>query len=134
MESWVHNTENSVSRHFDEILRMRRHLHTYPELSGNQHETSRFLYQRLSEAGPEVLIGPEGCGVPANFIRSDAEGTQAACFPRRYRCLPLLGSERRTVPQPTNRNHACFWPPCIRSCLSAHLITLQMLDGDNSLF
>lgn len=34
-------------------------------------------------------IGPEGCSVPVDYIRSDAKETQTTCFAHRYRRLPL---------------------------------------------
>ncbi len=45
------------------MIELRRHLHTYPEPSGEEQETSQHLYQLLDEEGYQVRIGPHGCGV-----------------------------------------------------------------------
>ena len=41
-------------------------MHAHPELSGQEHDTSLYLYQRLSEHDFDVRIGPEGRGVVAD--------------------------------------------------------------------
>ena len=38
-------------------MALRRHLHTHPEVSGEEHETSLHLYQLLAEEGAANDIG-----------------------------------------------------------------------------
>ena len=47
----------------EDIIRMRRHFHMYPELSGEEKETSRFVTRRLRALGMEVQSGVGGYGV-----------------------------------------------------------------------
>lgn len=49
-----------------ELIGLRRHLHAHPEPSGAELETSLRLYQRLADAGLDVRMGPDGCGVVAD--------------------------------------------------------------------
>jgi amidohydrolase len=58
-----------VVAHQDELIAFRRHLHTHPELSGEERETTELVAERLRVAGlsPRVLPGGTGlvCDVPA---------------------------------------------------------------------
>lgn len=49
-----------------ELVALRRRLHAHPEPSGAELETSLLLYQRLADAGLDVRMGPDGCGVVAD--------------------------------------------------------------------
>lgn len=42
------NTLLYVHKLSDEIIRLRRYLHQHPELSFEEYETSKFVYQQLS--------------------------------------------------------------------------------------
>jgi metal-dependent amidase/aminoacylase/carboxypeptidase family protein len=47
----------------EDIINTRRHLHMYPELSGEEKETSRFVAERLKTLGLEVQTNVGGYGV-----------------------------------------------------------------------
>jgi len=66
MSDWKHTLDGIVADLADELIGLRRHLHAHPEPSGAELETSLLLYQRLSDAGLEVRMGPDGCGVVAD--------------------------------------------------------------------
>ena len=66
MQLWVRAVQKAIDRQFDEMVAIRRHLHAHPELSGKEHDTSLYLYQRFSDLGFDVRIGPEGRGVVAD--------------------------------------------------------------------
>ena len=51
----------------ERMISIRRELHQHPELSGNERETSLLLYQLLGDAGFAVQLGPEGCGLIADW-------------------------------------------------------------------
>jgi len=53
----------AVQRQADTMLSVRRHLHSHPEVSGQEHDTSLYLYQLLSNQGLLVEMGPEGRGI-----------------------------------------------------------------------
>ncbi len=59
--------KQAVDQRFDRMVKMRRHLHQHPEVSGREFETSLMLYQDLGNNGFEVRLGPEGRGVIADF-------------------------------------------------------------------
>ena len=65
----------------DELVRVRRDLHSHPELGNEEHRTTRLLVDRLSRAGlaPKVLEGGTGLvcdvggGGPVVVLRADID-------------------------------------------------------------
>jgi amidohydrolase len=49
----------------DEVVELRRHFHRHPEVSFNEHETSRQLTERLRQLGLEIKPCPTETGVVA---------------------------------------------------------------------
>jgi amidohydrolase len=49
----------------DEVIELRRHFHRHPEVSFNEHETSRQLTERLRQLGLEIKPCPTETGVVA---------------------------------------------------------------------
>lgn len=47
----------------ERIVALRRHLHAHPEPSGEELQSSLYLYQLFADMGLAVRMGPEGCGV-----------------------------------------------------------------------
>jgi len=80
-DSWEAALEAEVDALSGKLIEMRRHLHAHPEVSGEEQETSQFLYDRLDRDGFQVRIGPHGCGVlvdpPAGFDIQAAKGRVA---------------------------------------------------------
>lgn len=75
-------TDRFIEHHRDELVAFRRHLHAYPELSNQEHETTDLVAQRLITAGlaPQVLDGGVGliCDVgtgtgPVVALRADLD-------------------------------------------------------------
>ena len=71
-----------LTRGADELVRVRRDLHSHPELGNQEHRTTRLLVDRLSRAGltPQVLEGGTGlvCDVgggsgPVVVLRADID-------------------------------------------------------------
>ena len=52
---------------FEEIRSVRRHLHTHPELSFEEHETMRFVCSKLDEHGISYRSGVAGTGIVADI-------------------------------------------------------------------
>lgn len=72
--------EEWLDAHQEELVAFRRHLHTYPELSGEEHATTELIAERLSVAGltPRVLSTGTGliCDVgapPTVALRADID-------------------------------------------------------------
>jgi amidohydrolase len=62
----VHATTPTPSRSvLDEVIELRRHFHRHPEVSFNEHETSRQLTDRLRQLGLEIKPCPTETGVVA---------------------------------------------------------------------
>lgn len=62
---WPRRLDRTVDAFQDRMVETRRHLHTHPEISGEETETTRYLEERLASDGIEVRIGPTGRGVIA---------------------------------------------------------------------
>jgi amidohydrolase len=73
--TWSLDLDRAIDHRFGQMVEIRRRLHTYPEVSGAEHETSLYLYQVLGNGGYEVRQGPEGRGVIAD---SSGDGGAAA--------------------------------------------------------
>jgi amidohydrolase len=63
---WKQSLDSIVNSLENELIDLRRHFHAHPEPSGAELETSLRLYQRLADAGLDVRMGPDGCGVVAD--------------------------------------------------------------------
>lgn len=71
-EALIEQFEDNLDGHAEEIVSLRRHLHRYPELSNLEFRTTSCLTERLSAAGFEIHVRPEGTGffadlTPAGF-------------------------------------------------------------------
>ena len=67
LADWEQTLNQVIDEHFADMVAIRRHLHQHPEVSGEERETSFYLYQMLGDAGCEVRMGPEGCGIIADI-------------------------------------------------------------------
>jgi amidohydrolase len=106
MSDWKHSLDLIVAELTDELVSLRRHLHAHPEPSGAELETSLLLYQRLDQAGLEVRMGPDGCGVIAD--NPAANGVPRVAI--RGDIDALLIQDEKEVPYRSKRDgvmHAC---------------------------
>ncbi len=72
---WRVDLDEAIDQRFEEMVELRRHLHQHPEVSGQERETSLFLYQLLGDTGLSVRMGPDGRGVMADTpIRAERPG------------------------------------------------------------
>ena len=65
--NWREALDDAVDQRFDRMVALRRRLHRHPELSGEERETSLYLYQALGDEGFDVQMGPDGRGVVADL-------------------------------------------------------------------
>jgi amidohydrolase len=61
--AWQQHLDLAIARHREQIVGVRRHMHRNPEPSGQEFKTSLYLYQKLSQEGFDVRMGPEGRGI-----------------------------------------------------------------------
>ncbi len=84
----------------------RRHLHRHPELSGEEHETTRYIADHLRELGIR-LLDIEGPGVVAQ-IDAPAAGGAVAALRADIDALPVPEDpEKTTVSERAGVSHAC---------------------------
>ncbi len=62
-DDWRDKIDQWTDRHFEQMVGIRRQLHSHPEPSGEEFETSLYLYQLLTDQGFDVRMGPEGRGL-----------------------------------------------------------------------
>jgi len=73
-DSWQQHLDALIQQQLPRMISLRRRMHTYPEPSGQEHETSFHLYQLLGDAGFDVRLGTEGRGVVADSRDRGASG------------------------------------------------------------
>ena len=70
--------EQQVDQHVDAlnktVIGVRRHLHQFPEPSGSERDTTRYLSECLNNEGIDVKVGGRGVGLTADVV---APGSQA---------------------------------------------------------
>jgi amidohydrolase len=106
MSDWKQTLDSIVGDLAEEVVALRRHLHAHPEPSGAELETSLLLYQRLDQAGLQVRMGPDGCGVLADNPGTD--GAQRVAI--RGDLDALMIQDQKTAPYRSTRDgvmHAC---------------------------
>jgi len=72
MQDWREQLSELVDRRADELVTLRRRLHSNPEPSGEETETSRHLLERLTAHGVPAHVLPSGRGVVADSVDQTA--------------------------------------------------------------
>ncbi len=65
---WRQELDEAIDQRFDQMVELRRHFHRNPEVSGQERETSLYLYQLLGDAGLDVRMGPDGRGIMVDAV------------------------------------------------------------------
>jgi len=63
---WQVQLDQLIDSRRTPIIELRRQLHQYPEPSGEERETSRYLLDQLQQIGFQVRLGKNQCGVIAD--------------------------------------------------------------------
>jgi len=95
-----------IDRRVDELVAMRRHLHAHPEPSGEEHETTDLIVERLRAAGLDPVVLPSGTGV----ICDVGPGSTAPTIALRGDIDALAMQDDKDVPYRSRRDgvaHAC---------------------------
>ena len=103
---WQQKLDSAIDARQQQMIAVRQHLHTHPELSGQEHETSLYLYQMLSDVGFNVRMGPDGRGL----LVDSRDSTQAPCIALRadIDALPIHDEKNVTYrSQHDGVMHAC---------------------------
>ncbi|GAA3729439.1 N-acetyl amino acid acetylase SndC [Salinicoccus jeotgali] len=98
--------EQLAEDHYDEMVRLRRHFHMYPELSFHEVQTPAYIAEYLRELGIETKEGVGGRGVVGRLIIDPERPTVA--LRADFDALPIQDQKdvpyRSTVP---GVMHAC---------------------------
>lgn len=60
---WQRQLDEAIDSQVARMIEVRRHLHRYPEPSGEEYETTRYLRGVLAEAGLDARVAPSGRGL-----------------------------------------------------------------------
>jgi len=112
--------------HSPALLRIRRHLHQFPELSFKEHQTAAFIAEELGQMGVSFQGGVAGTGLVAHI-----EGRNPACATIALRAdIDALPIQEETQAPYTSRHpgvmHACGHDVHTTSLLGAAWILLQL--------
>ncbi|PYF03962.1 M20 metallopeptidase family protein [Ureibacillus chungkukjangi] len=101
------NTLLYVHKLSDEIIRLRRYLHQHPELSFEEYETSKFVYQQLSNI--EGMQVEKGIGVETSVVGTLTRGNGPTVAIRAdMDALPILETTEHSFPSANSGvMHAC---------------------------
>ena len=94
--SFIQRLESSISQLGPEVLKVRRHLHASPELSGNEYRTTALVAEHLAAAGIGFKFGPDGRGIITEICGSSARNVPVVAFRADLDALPIL--EENDVP------------------------------------
>ena len=95
-----------VAVHAEELVALRRHLPAHPEPSGEEHDTTTLLVERLEVAGLSPVVLPSGTGLVCDVGPGDAPPTVAI----RGDIDALSMQDDKDVPYRSRRDgvaHAC---------------------------
>ena len=112
----------------DEVIRLRRHLHKYPELSYQETETASFICNWLKENGIDFRNGIAGTGVIAT-IHGKAAGKKVIAIRAEMDALPIT---ERNITDFSSRNpgkmHACGHDAHMAMLLGTSVLLTNMRD------
>jgi len=119
----------SLAKEYKEkIVSIRRHLHAYPELSYQEHNTSKFVVQTLKEIGLQPQTGIADTGVTV-LIKGKNADKKVTALRADMDALPI--NEQNDVPyKSTNTGvmHACGHDVHTSSLLGSAMILSQITD------
>lgn len=104
----VDKVQSLAKQYFTEIQSIRHHLHQYPELSFEEHETSTYIIEQLQKIGiTEIKKGVAGTGIIA-YIRGNNPESKEIALRADIDALPII--EANDVPYKSKNEgvmHAC---------------------------
>ncbi len=79
------NFSSEIERILPEVVEIRRHVHMYPELSGEERETTAYLCDILDKNNVSYRVLPDNCGV----VASVGQGSYAVGVRAELDALPV---------------------------------------------
>lgn len=105
--SLLQELQEEISKHKEEMLAVRRHLHMNPELSYREHNTSSYIAGRLESLGIPFRSGIAGTGLLAN-LENEADKGKTLVLRAELDALPI--QENTGLPYSSRKGtimHAC---------------------------
>ncbi|WP_342462794.1 M20/M25/M40 family metallo-hydrolase [Ureibacillus sp. FSL K6-8385] len=100
------NLIREIEHSFDDVVKWRRHLHQHPELSFEEHETSKFIAEKLEDFGLTVQRNVGGTGLVAK-IEGGQPGKTVA-FRADFDALPIQDLKKVSyASKKEGVSHAC---------------------------
>lgn len=102
--------ERWLREHGDELVAVRRHLHAHPELSWDEHDTTRFVAERLELAGLAPKALSSGTGLLCDIEPASADARDAPAVALRADIDALAMDDEKDVHYRSQRPgaaHAC---------------------------
>ena len=124
----VNKVKALAEKYFDEVLAIRRHLHQHPELSFQEHETSKYVKEKLESYGIEVQAGVAGTGL-VGFIKGKNPESKYIALRADMDALPIY--EQNEVPYKSQNEgvmHACGHDVHTSSLLVASKILSELKE------
>jgi len=117
-----------ASEYASEIITNRRHLHQHPELSFEEHNTSKFIFNKLTEYGLKSINGIASTGIVA-LIEGNNPRKNVIALRADMDALPI--NEQNDIPYKSKNNgimHACGHDVHIASLLGVARILNDIRD------
>ena len=126
MDEYKSKIQLLANRFLDEVIEVRRYIHQYPELSYNEHNTSRYIAQKLAGWGIESKVVAE-TGLIAS-ISGKSDGPEIV-LRADIDALPIQEqTELRYASSNPEIMHACGHDVHAACVLGASLILKEMKD------
>jgi len=126
MDKYKSKIQLLANRFLDEVIEVRRYIHQYPELSFNEHNTSRYIAQKLAGWGIESKVVAE-TGLIAS-ISGKSDGPEIV-LRADIDALPIQEqTELRYASSNPEIMHACGHDVHAACVLGASLILKEMKD------
>ncbi len=125
MKPWRDAVDSYIDSHAERWCSVRRYLHTHPEPSREEYDTTRFLAGQLGESGLHVRIVSSGRGLVAEPEGQDDRPRAAI----RADLDALRIADAKTVPYRSSREgvmHACGHDAHATMALTAALALLEL--------
>jgi len=125
MKTKIHSLAKQYAQEF---INVRRHLHSHPELSFQEYETSKFIQQQLDQYGVSYQAGIAGTGIVA-IIEGKNPGKKVIALRGDIDALPIL--EANDVPYKSQHEgvmHACGHDVHTTCMLGASKILNELKD------
>lgn len=116
-------------KYIDKMVAIRRHLHQYPELSGEEQQTAQYITQVLEQIGISYKKNIAGYGIVA-LLKGNLKGDRCVALRADMDALPI--KENNQTPYCSFNNgimHACGHDFHTASLLGALMILNELKDS-----